>query len=108
MGDLYDLVVPFSDCFLGCTFCVPWRWPGNVEGESDLTLAVTYTKGTVMDSDKTPATRLFLETGSSQIWIECNSATIKSLFWFSESLSIESIFLIQPFLTSGSNSMYST
>ncbi|KAJ7834789.1 hypothetical protein B0H14DRAFT_2590686 [Mycena olivaceomarginata] len=82
--------------------------PATLRVKPDLTLVVTYTKGTVMDSEKTPATRSFLETGSSQIWIECNSATIKSFFWFSESLSIEGIFLIQPFLTSGSNSMYST
>jgi hypothetical protein len=34
MGDLYNLAVPISDCFLWGTFCV--LWPGNVEGESEL------------------------------------------------------------------------
>ncbi|KAJ7791352.1 hypothetical protein B0H14DRAFT_2395695, partial [Mycena olivaceomarginata] len=46
MGDLYDLAVPYSDCAMGCIFCV--HWPGDEvehEGESGLTLAVTYTEG---------------------------------------------------------------
>jgi hypothetical protein len=51
MGALYDLAVPFSDCEMGCPFCVRWHTGDEVEleGESDLTLTVTYSEGCELD-----------------------------------------------------------